>query len=398
VRILLVHNYYRSGVPSGENRAFELERALLRENGHEVESLVRRSDELGGPLGAVRGALAVPWNVWTPWRVRRAVAAFRPDVVHVHNTFPLLSPSVFAAVGRRAARVLTLHNYRLFCPAAIPLRDGATCTDCLDRRSAWPAVRHGCYRGSRLATLPVAAGVGLHRLLRTWERQVDAFVALTDFQRDLMVRAGLPAARVWVKPNFFPGAPERLPWAARSEAVVFVGRLSEEKGLLHLVRAWTTWGDAAPELRIVGDGPLRGALEAGLARGEAPRVRVLGQLPPEAAQREVARARLLVLPSVWFEGFPLVVTEAFALATPVAVSRVGALPRMVRGGACGPVFEPGDAASLLAAVRAAWEGGGLQRASEAAAREYQSEYTPEENHRQLLRLYQHALDERGRSG
>jgi glycosyltransferase involved in cell wall biosynthesis len=259
-------------------------------------------------------------------------------------------------------------------------------------------MRYGCYRNSRLATLPVATGVAIHRLLRTWERQVDAFVALTDFQREILVGAGLPAARVWVKPNFFPGAPARFPWSARHQAVVYVGRLSEEKGLVHLVEAWAAWGRTAPELRIVGDGPLRGMLEDRAAAAEGGRLRLLGLLSPVEAQREIASARLLVLPSVWFEGFPLVIAEALAQATPVAVSRVGALPGMVKDGGCGLVFEPGDPASLLSTVRAAWEGGGLQRLSEAAARQYETEYTPDANHRQLMQIYGHALAERERAG
>ena len=192
------------------------------------------------------------------------------------------------AIGPRAARVLTLHNYWLFCPAAIALRNDRVCTDCLNRRSSWPALRYGCYRNSRLATLPLAFSVGLRRMLGTWTRHVDAFIALTDFQRDRMIAAGLPAELVHVKPNFYPGNPTPVPWADRRLSVVFAGRLTAEKGVMALVRAWLLWGAAAPELQIVGDGELRGDLERLAATDPATPIRFLGALSSEAAQAEIA--------------------------------------------------------------------------------------------------------------
>src|SRR3954463_5671491 len=226
-RILLAHNYYGSSAPSGENQAFDLEKALLERRGHEVRVYSRHSDEIRGrgALGVLQGALATPWNPRSVRAIRRVIDEFQPDVVHVHNTFPLISPAIFPGIASRAARVLTLHNYRLFCPAGIPLRDGKPCTECLDRKSVLPALRYGCYRGSRLATAPLALGVSLNRRRGVWENDVDAFIALTDFQREMMVAAGLPAHKVLVKPNFYPGQPQRIPWTSRRQGVVFAGRL-----------------------------------------------------------------------------------------------------------------------------------------------------------------------------
>ena len=394
MRILLVHNHYGSAAPSGENVVFGLERDLLERAGHVVQTFVRNSDELRGRgwLGLVQGAAATPWNPWTTGAIRRAVEAFRPDVVHAHNTFPLISPAVFPAVGHRAARVLTLHNYRLFCPAALPVRDGRPCTECLDRRSVLPSLRHGCYRGSRAATAPLAAGVALARALGLWRRHVDAFIALTAFQRDLMVDAGLPAERVHVKPNFYPGRPEVVPWASRRPCAVYVGRLSEEKGVRHLLDAWSAWGADAPELRLVGDGPLRGALQAQARAAGLERAVFLGQLPPREAEAEIARARLLVLPSICFEGFPMVLREAFAFGTPAAVSDLGPLPGLVEHGRAGLVFRPGDAASLLREVRAAWkEPRGLEGRGEGARRAFDTRYAEPENGLALLEIYERAI-------
>lgn len=322
--------------------------------------------------------------------MRLKVEALKPDVVHIHNTFPLLSPAIFHAIGKRAARVLTLHNYRLFCPAAIPMRDGEVCTECLDKRSPLPSLVHGCYRGSRAATLPLAVSVGLHRALGTWTNQVDAFICLSDFQRDVMVRAGLPREKMHVKPNFYPGNPDVLPWDERQPCVVFAGRLTEEKGVVNLLRAWQAWGTNAPELRLVGDGHLRPELEQ-MATGLP--VRFLGQLPAEQAQAEIGRARMQILPSECHETFGLVVVEAFAHGTPSAVSDLGPLPSIVTHGKSGVVFQPSNPPSLLQEVRTAWETLGLlERLGQGARSEFEDKYTEVANYAALMEIYRQAIE------
>ncbi|WP_460027916.1 glycosyltransferase family 4 protein [Methyloparacoccus murrellii] len=395
MKILLVHNHYGSSAPSGENQVFEAEEALLRSRGHEVLEFTRHSDEIRGQgaFGTLKGALATPWNPFAMAALRRVVDELRPDVVHVHNTFPLLSPGIFHAIGRRTARVLTLHNYRLFCPAAIPLRAGRVCTDCLDRRSVWPALRHGCYRNSRAATLPLAASVALHRQLGTWTRQVEAFIALTDFQRDRLVAAGLPAERVSIKPQFYDDPPTPVPWDHRESRVVFVGRLGEEKGVRHLIEAWLAWGRDAPRLELIGQGPERGIWEDRVrAAGLSARVVFTGQLPFAEVQQRIARSRLLVLPSVWFEGFPMVIREAFALGVPVAASNLGSMASLVRSGHNGVLFEPGHAPDLLRVVRDAWQAPSLLPRLGAQARaDFDTRYTAEANHAMLMTIYENAI-------
>jgi glycosyltransferase involved in cell wall biosynthesis len=401
MKVLLTHNYYGSAAPSGENQVFEAESHLLRQRGHTVSEFLRHSDSIRamGAWGALQGALSTPWNPFAAKAMRETVEAIQPDVVHVHNTFPLFSPAIFHAIGSRTARVLTLHNYRLFCPAAIPMREGQVCTDCLDRRSVLPALKHGCYRGSRVATLPLAANVALHRYLGTWTKQVEAFIALTEFQRERMIEAGLPAERVHVKPNFYPGNPAIVPWKDRRHGVVFAGRLTAEKGVLALVRAWLMWGASAPELRIVGDGSLRAEIERLSATMPEVPIRFLGQVAGDAAQTEIARARLLVLPSEWFEGFPMVIREAFAFGTPAAVSNIGPLASIVRQGENGVVFKPGNPQSLLQVVRTAWETTGeLEHLATGARRSYEAMYNEEANYGMLKTIYEQAIEvgERGR--
>lgn len=398
MKILVVHNYYGAAAPSGENQAVEAELALLRKRGHEVDKYVRHSDEIRakGVRGTLQGALATPWNPWAAARVRRAVEEFRPDVVHVHNTFPLLSPAIFQAIGNRAARVLTLHNYRLFCSAATLMRAGHVCTECLDRRSVRPAVRYGCYRNSRLATLPLAVSVALHRKMHTWTRHVDGFIALTEFQRDRMVAAGLPADRVHVKPNFFPGRPEPIAWAERGNYVIYVGRLSSEKGIETLLRGWISWGNQAPELRVLGDGPLRNTLERMVdASAMTTKIRFLGQVSHDDAVRQIAQARLLVVPSLCIEGFPMTVCEAFAFGTPVAASDLGPLPWVVRKGMNGIVFSAGDPQALAREVQSVWNSpSALQNMSAQARLAYEHLYTEDASYNLLNAIYVKAIAEK----
>lgn len=391
MKILLVHNYYGSSAPSGENIVFEAEKVLLQKQGHDVEVFTRQSDEIRkkGLLGTVQGALATPWNPWMAKAIKKMIARFAPDVVHVHNTFPLISPAIFHAVGKKTARVLTLHNYRLFCPAAIPMRNGNICTECLDKKSSFPSLLHGCYRESRIATAPLALNVALHRFLGTWKNNVDAFIALSDFQAKLMVKAGLPAGKVKVKPNFFPGNPQIVPWKERASYAVFVGRLSAEKGVENLLRAWQLWGKKAPELRIVGDGELLKKLSK-IADGLP--VYFAGQVTMEEAHKQIAQSKLLILPSECFEGFPMAVREAFAFGIPAAVSNIGPLPFIVKDGQSGVVFEPGNPESLLHKVRSAWETPGmLERLGTGARAEFESKYAEDANYKILMEIYEKAM-------
>ena len=391
MKILLVHNFYGSSAPSGENQVFETEKNLLFQHGHVVVEFTRHSDEIRstGAIGTLKGALATPYNPFMARSIQKKVEQFKFDVAHIHNTFPLISPSIFSAIGHSTARVLSLHNYRLLCPAAIPMRSGKICTDCLDLRSVWPAIRHGCYRNSIIATLPLAANVALHRALGTWQHEVDAFIALTDFQRSTLIAAGLPEDKVYVKPNYFPGKPTVVPWLERGSYAVFAGRLSEEKGVAALVKAWIAWGAGAPELRIIGDGPLRGELEK---LATATSICFLGQLPAKETIRQIAHARLQLLPSEGFETFGLAIVEAFAVGTPAAVSNLGPLPSIVNHGINGLVFEAANPQSLLTVVRNTWQTSGLlEQLGHGARKSFETLYTEEINYACLMEIYQAAI-------
>lgn len=393
-KILLVHNFYGSAAPSGENEAYRAELSLLRSHGHQVVTFTRDSDEIRGDgvLGAIRGGLATPWNPWMAHEIKRRTKEFQPDIVHVHNTFPLISPAIFHAIGSQAARVITLHNYRLFCAAGIPTRMGQICTECLDTQSSWPSIHYGCYRDSRLSTLPLATSVQLHRRIGTWTTQVDAFILLTEFQRERMTSAGLPAKRVYVKPNFYPYSPTIIDWHKRTDCVVYVGRLSAEKGIESLVRAWMLWGGNAPKLQIIGDGPLLNKMSRLIESQASAQIEMLGQVPAAQAQAAIAHAKLLVLPSECFEGFPMVIREAFAYGTPVAASAIGPLPEIITNGINGVLFKAGDPTSLLQEVEQIWGTPGvLEQLSNGARRAFEDSYSASTNYRMLLNIYEDAI-------
>jgi len=266
-------------------------------------------------------------------------------VVHVHNTLPLLSPSVFhAAHDGGAATVHTLHNYRLVCPGNLLLRDGAICRDCVGKAFAAPAVRHTCYRGSAAATAAVAVTTAVHRRLGTWDREVDRYIVLSEFARGVFVEGGLPADRIAVKPNPAPEGAQAGPGGA---GALFAGRLTAEKGVRVLLAAWAS-DPSLPVLTIAGDGELAG--EVAEAAATDPRIRPVGwQTAAQMAER-MATADALVVPSLWYEGWPLVTVEAMGRGTPVVASGHGPFPEIVADGETGRLFAPGDPGALAAAV------------------------------------------------
>lgn len=347
MRVLVVHNRYRSEQPSGEDRVVDQETALLADGGHRVSLFERRSDDIAAMSLPRKAAvpLRVPYNA----AVRRELAALlraeRPDVVHIHSTFPLLSPSVVDActdVGVPA--VATLHNFQLVCPTGTLFRDGAMCTDCVGR-APLPAVRHGCYRGSAIASVPVALAISVNR--SRWLTGISRFFCISDAQRQILISSGVPAERLTVKHHFVPD-----PGVVRDgtgDYVLYVGRLTEEKGLRLLMAAWDRLGGtAALPLRVVGSGPLADELAA-WADGRDD-VRVLGLRDAAECARLMAGAAAVVTPSTWAEPFGLVVVEAMAVGAPVIAADGGAFPELVDDGVTGLLSATGDADALASSI------------------------------------------------
>lgn len=380
LRILLVHNAYQ--LRGGEDSVVDAELELLRGHGHAVDVFQRHNDEL---KSAPRWKAAVD-TVWSSRSVAvltESIRRFRPDVVHFHNTFPLISPSAYWAVRAAGLPVVqTLHNFRLHCPQATYLREGRVCEDCLGHLP-WRGVLHGCYRDSRVQSAVLGGMLVAHRALGTYQHKVTRYIALNEFCRRKFIEGGLPAERVAVKPNFVDFAP---PLIAEREGFLFVGRLSAEKGVAVLVRAWALLDTASSSLRVAGTGP-----EAGLLEGHSGLV-ALGALSGEAVRIEMGHSVGLVLPSICYESFPRTLVEAFACALPVIASRLGPLADLIDEGVTGLLFEPGDAADL--AQKLSWAQAHPERMAEMgrnARAKYEAEFSATRNYAQLIAIYEEAI-------
>lgn len=387
--MLLVHERYRQR--AGEDAVFDAELELLRGMGHPVDALVVNNDAIPDDPGLgqkIRLGVETIWSRRGAGLVSRRLAARPVDVVHVHNTFPLLSPSIYGAVRSSGAAVVqTIHNYRPICPAATLFRDGRPCEDCVGRAVAWPSVVHGCYRDSRVQTLPIAAMLATQRVTRSWQN-VDAFIALTEFAASKLAEGGLPADRIHVKANFI--APDPGARTGAGEGFLFVGRLAPEKGIGTIIDAAPLL-DPAIVVRVVGDGPEEDRLRA--AATAHPALRPAGRLDRSAVLAELAACRALVFPSLWYEGLPMTLLEAFAVGVPVIAARIGAAAALVEDGVTGLTFEPGDHAAL--AARLAWaqaHPAEMAAYGQAARKRFEARYTADASHRRLLEIYATAQD------
>jgi glycosyltransferase involved in cell wall biosynthesis len=399
MRILVAHNRYQQA--GGEDQAVRAECALLNREGNHVELWEENNDSIAGPLSAGLTALACVYSVEHAYEMRRRIRQFRPDVVHVHNFFPRLSPSIHIECRRTGVPVVqTLHNFRLLCPAATlhSQRGGGPCEACLDHCVPLPAVVRGCYRGSRLASLAVAHMLSIHRALGTWNRCVDRFIALTEGARAKFIAGGIAADKIVVKPNFADldsnPEPNITPetGSSRGNFALFVGRLVEEKGIRSLLAAWSLL-PVKPRLRIIGDGPLAPLVAD--AAATIPGVEWLGPRSRAEVRCAMADAAILVLPSTWYEGFPLVIAEAFAAGLPIVASRLGAMAELISDGRTGKLFSPGDADELAGAVESVLaHPQDLQAMRQHARAEYERKYTAAANYTRLMAIYETALGRR----
>ena len=381
LRVLVVHNAYQ--LRGGEDSVVDAEVALLRERGHEVALLLRHNDEVNEVSRLSLAAQSI-WSRQTVRQITERVNGFRPDVIHVHNSVPLVSPSVFwAAAQQRVPVVQTLHNFRLLCPQATFLRKGQVCEDCLGR-TPWPAVVHGCYRESRVQTGVVATMLAVHRGLGTYRNHVTRYIALNEFCKSKFVQGGLPTDRIDVKPNFVDWTPLSLD--APRAGGLYVGRLSVEKGIQVLAQAMSLYSDH--QVQVVGAGPFEALMRD--AAGPA----YLGERSFDKVMIGLQNAAYLVLPSLCYEGFPRTLVEAYACGTPVIASRHGSLAELVKEGETGLLFEPGNADQLVDRLRwADTHPQAMREMGHAARREYERLYTPEKNANELLSIYRRAMED-----
>jgi glycosyltransferase involved in cell wall biosynthesis len=379
MRVLVAHNFYASSAPSGENQLVRAEVGLLRDGGVDVVEMFEHSDELSGLRGAVRAAPGPVYSREGVRRFTRLVRESRPDVVHLHQVAPLISPWVVRVAQRhRVPVVQTVHAYRHTCVNGLHVRDGRVCTDCVGTRLNLPSVLHGCYRDSRLQTLPVTLGLDVHR--RTWSEGVDRFLALTPFMRDMLVAGGMPAERITIRPTWVPD-PGHATTPGRD--VLYVGRLDAAKGVDLLLEAWRLGGrDSGRSLVVGGDGPMASLVER--AAAEDPTVRWRGRLEPAEVAEAMRDAAVLVVPSRFFEGYPLVVAEAFGRGRPVLTVSGGSVGTIVDA-STGWVVDP-SVAGLADALGSIGDAAAAER-GRAARASYEENNSPERGLDSLLDVY-----------
>lgn len=385
MRILIAHNRYQIG--GGEDAVVRDEIDLLRRHGHRVELLEEGNEGIHGLRGRAIAAVSVFHSERSRMRMKRVLDDFQPEVVHIHNWFPMLSPSVLLeADAWGAPLVQTLHNFRMLCANSLLYRDGAVCTDCVGKSFPLDGIVHGCYRGSRPGSAIVTAAYAFHRLTHTWDA-VDLFVAVSEFQREVLVRGGLPAEKLAVKPNFVD-APVWRAEKTREDFALFAGRLSPEKGIRTLLSAWDT-GKIPLGLKILGDGPLADEVRARAAKNKD--VEYLGLQPSEAVYLKMGSAKFLVFPSEWYEGLSRTVIEAFAQGTPVLAADLGAVRELVEEGVTGFRFPPGNVDALAAGALRFPGGEEYGRISSNCRSLFLGRFTAEINYGLLMDIYSKAI-------
>ncbi|TKH38741.1 glycosyl transferase [Paenibacillus polymyxa] len=390
-KVLIIHNFYQQS--GGEDKVVEQESAMLRSRGIETEHYYVHNDSIQskGLANMAKLAVEATWSFPEFKRIKELLLRVKPDVVHVHNFFPVISPSVYHACERLGIPVVqTLHNYRLICPAATFMRGNEVCEKCL-HGTLLHSIRHGCYRGSQLQTIPVAAMIKFNELIGTWQHKVSRYIALTEFARDKFAESGIPLDRIAVKPNFVHHQTVKAKYDPNDRYLLFVGRISAEKGVRNLLQAWSQLEDRGGlRLVIIGEGPEKAELAAAHQQED---IRFLGKQDGDTVLDCMSRAMYVMVPSIWYEGFPMTIVESYSVGTPVLCSRIGALEEVVEDGVTGFHFQHDDLENIKTVIRRAVAYENYAAMRQKVAQNYAAHYTEEVNVKQLLAIYSEAMEE-----
>jgi glycosyltransferase involved in cell wall biosynthesis len=386
VKILIVHNRYQQ--KGGEDTVVVAEEWLLRSHGHQVELLQADNDHIRSGISSGLAAVESVYSFNGKRKMREALRKHQPDLVHVHNFFPTLSPSIFVACSEADIPVVhTLHNYRIQCAANSLYRGGQICEECVTSHSFLPGIRHACYRSSRVGSAVVGFTMAFHDQIGTWSARVSSYIALTKFAAEKLGRFRIPPEKLFVKPNF---AVDRGIGDCDGNYALFAGRLTSEKGLQTIIDADAA-GALCMDVVVVGDGPVRPALEQAAARAGS-RLKVKGFVAPNEMLAWMKGAKVLLMTSLWYEGDPMVVIEAFSVGLPVIASDIGNTAATVLAEGAGLTYPPGDHMEMSAALeRLANDHVAARRMRQNARKYYLAMHTPEKNYKRLMEIYAHSL-------
>ena len=391
MRVLQLHNRaVRRG--GGAEDVIESDASLLHSKGFEVEQLLIENAELS-ELSRARAGMKAIWNLTATRLLEARIDEFRPDIVHVHTPFPLMSPAVFRVASRKfVPTVATVHSYRYSCIKAVLYRDGRVCEVCVGKTLKLSGVRHRCYHDSILGSSAMTFSLTVHRGIGTFRNHVDVWLPISEFMRGKLVDEGLPPERMVVRANTTPDHGCRSD--VGGDHALFAGRLVPEKGILTVLDAWRSSRDL-PAITILGDGPLRDVVQTVADADD--RVTFKGWLDQSDVRAEVEAARFLVLPSEWYEGgLPVIALQALAAGTPVIASDVGNFSAVIQPGLSGYLFRSGDPTSLSSTVERAWAASApeLEVLKNGARQLYEDRYSERRSAETLLDAYNKATRSR----
>lgn len=385
MKILIGHNHYQQ--PGGEDAVAQAEVDMLRGHGHDVLFLEFDNKDFNGlsATSKIQNVLSWGWSKKAYERVWDNCISFKPDVAHFHNTFFMMTPSVYSACKSQGVPVVqTLHNFRLLCSNGLFYRQGHVCEECMGH-SLRIGIKYGCYHHSRVLTWGVVRMLEKHWKQGTWQNNIDLFIAVNDFARGKFIEGGLPGEKIFVKPNslsFDPGLRDQT-----EDYFVFAGRLSEEKGIRVVLEAFRAL--PAEKLIVMGDGPLRLSCENYIKKHGLQNISLLGHLGKTDYYKVLKKAKALIVPSLWYEQYTLVIIEAFACGVPVIASRLGSLAEIVVDRQTGLLFNPGDARDLIQKINIlSNDGPGMLLWCTQARRTFENKFSAQINYEKLISLYQ----------
>lgn len=380
--VLIVHNYYQT--PGGEDAVVENEKNMLKEKGHKVVLYTRNNNELNQMTK--RQKLLLPlttiFNIETYKDIKLLIKKEEIDIVHVHNTLNLISPAVYYAAKKMKVPVIqTVHNFRLLCPAATFYRNGSICEDCVKYGLSY-AVKYNCYRHNKILTMACTITMWIHRILGIYGK--INYICLTDFNKNKLLKLKqIKSDQVFIKPNFVDNCSAFIPEENRKEQFIYAGRLDKLKGIDILFKTWKYMGNKAPKLIVCGIGPMEKWCKEFVKINNV-NIEMRGFVANSDVHTMIANSKGLILPTQWYEGFPMSIIEAFSVGTPVLCSDLGNAGNLISNGITGYKFNNKNIKEIADAVQK------CSGMSKSTLETYQKMYKKDINYQQLIEIYEMA--------
>lgn len=389
LNVLMAHNYYQ--VPGGEDTVFHNEVNMLEKNGHKVIKYTRHNDEIkDGVLSKLKLGIDTIFSLKTYKEVKRLIEEKDIDVLHVHNTLPLISPSIYyAARAKKIPVVQTIHNFRLLCPGATFTRNGEICEDCISK-GLGQSLKHTCYRNSLAQTFIMYLMLKTHRVIGTYNNV--NYITLTEFNKNKLLNLVKDKNKVYVKPNFVEK--RELLERILEDYFVYIGRLDNIKGINFLVESWKDI-DEKIDLYIIGTGPEEEKLKTFIKENNIKNIKLLGFMQRGKAFEIIQKSRAILVPSKWYEGFPMTIAESFSLGVPVIGSKLGNIESIIDDGSNGLLFEKGNMQSIKTVIESVFYNKDLNISlGNNAYNAFRYNYTDEKNYEELQSIYENLVGDK----